>query len=362
MTNFEIFTELMHLGLSIKEEPTDKLLSWMSGENKDAGLREVFQFSMVQGLPSICFDGLQKVFAKGHFKMDEKLNYDWFTTCLSAEMVYDAQQRALSFLANFYAQHGIDMMLLKGYGIADYYPVPKHRPLGDMDIWLFGKQAQADKILSEKLGITVEEDKEHHTVFYLNGIMVENHYEFVNAQSHPTNRLYNEELIRLGKQVFTRSEVGKGSICLPSPTFNALFLFRHMAQHYAGAGINLRHIADWALFLQKEAGAVDWELFLSLAKKTGCFPFWQALMGLTVHYFGISNAQLPMFERDKSLEKKLLNDICIENVYQERVATLMARIKRFKHQRSKIKMVYNENVLTTFIRTGLQSIKYSLKK
>ena len=34
----------------------------------------------------------------------------------------------------------------------------------------------------------------------------------------------------------------------------------------------------------------------------------------------------------------------------------------FKHQRSKIKMVYNENVLTTFVRTGLQSIKYSLKK
>ena len=364
MTRFELFTELMLLGLSLRESPSRALLNFLSEEetSKNQRLREVYQFSMVQGVPSICFDGLQKAFAQGNYQIDQQLNYDWFTTCLSAEMVYDAQQRALSFLANFYAQHGIDMMLLKGYAMAAYYPVPKHRPLGDIDIWLFGKQAQADKILSEKLGIAVEEDKEHHTVFYLNGIMVENHYEFVNASVHSTNRLFNEVLTRLGMQAHAKMSLSKGEIALPTPTFNALFLFRHMAQHYTGSGINFRQVADWVLFLQKEASQVDWPLVLNLIEKTGCKPFFQALMGLSCHYFGLSKDALPAFSREEQLEQKLLQDICQENVYQARPGGVLNKLQRFRHQRSKIKMVIKENVLQTFIRNAFLSVKFSLKK
>lgn len=364
MTRFDLFTELMLLGLSLQEKPSEKLLTFMGGDPayKERLLREVYEFSTIQGLPSICFDGLQKVCANGMFRINESLNYDWFTTVLAAEMTYDAQQRTLSFLSSFYAAHGFDMMVLKGYGLCPYYPVPKHRPLGDIDIWLFGRREEADKILSEKLNIAVEEDKEHHTVFYINGIMVENHYEFVNASSNWANRLFNDELDRLGVVENSRMKVGNGEVVLPSPTFNALFLFRHMAQHYMGTGINFRQIADWVLFLKQDAAQVDWDLVLSLVEKTGCQPFYQALMGITCHYFGLSQAAIPSFERQELWEQKVIQDVCAENVYQMPSRGILDKLKRFKHRRSKIRLVLNENAVQTFIRTALLSLKYSLKK
>lgn len=36
------------------------------------------------------------------------------------------------------------MMVLKGYGLSLNYLKPSHRPCGDIDIWLFGKQKEAD--------------------------------------------------------------------------------------------------------------------------------------------------------------------------------------------------------------------------
>lgn len=78
------------------------------------------------------------------------------------------------------------MMLLKGYGLSKYWPIPNHRPTGDIDIYLMylnseGKEKSrpawecADKLMTEKFGILVDNSHHHHSVFTYKGIMVENH-------------------------------------------------------------------------------------------------------------------------------------------------------------------------------------------
>ena len=69
--------------------------------------------------------------------------------------------RAIAELAGFYNSHGIRMMVLKGSGLNLNYPIPKHRPTGDMDIYLFGKHKEADRLIREKFGIMV--DSGYHT-------------------------------------------------------------------------------------------------------------------------------------------------------------------------------------------------------
>ncbi|MBP5539055.1 MAG: nucleotidyltransferase family protein [Bacteroidales bacterium] len=362
MDHFSVFTQLMLLGLGLREKVPQALRDLLE-ENEDRKtqcLQAVYQLSQEQGFPSVVYDGLQRVFSQGEYTIGEELNYEWFGACLGAEMTYAAQEKTLSYLACFYRYYGMDMMLLKGFGLCPLYPVPNHRPLGDIDIWLFGDLEKGDRLLEEKLGIRVEKDKEHHTVFSVNGIMVENHYEFINLKSHWSNRLFHDALERLGRENPERIRVDRGELFLPSPTFNAVFLFRHLAQHYMGAGINFRQLADWVLFLKRDASKVDWPVLIDLVEKSGCKPFYRAVMGLSVHFFGLSPEHLPAFERAPQWEEQVVQDMLLDNA-TVRGSKLSDRLARFRHQRRKISLVIQESALMTFIRTGLQSIKYSMK-
>lgn len=64
----------------------------------------------------------------------------WLGSSLTIERIYEQHKHVMSELAAFYRAHGIKMFVAKGYGLSLNYPVPNHRPLGDIDIWLFGEQ------------------------------------------------------------------------------------------------------------------------------------------------------------------------------------------------------------------------------
>jgi len=81
------------------------------------------------------------------------------------------------------------MMLLKGLACGVDWPRPEHRPYGDIDIYLFGKQKEADEALRQAQGpgFKVDTSHHHHTVFQWQGFTVENHYDFLNVHHHKSN-------------------------------------------------------------------------------------------------------------------------------------------------------------------------------
>ena len=156
------------------------------------------------------------------------------------------QKLVIVTLAKFFAEHNIKLMILKGYGLSLNYPVPNHRPCSDVDIWLFEErqmpdgttkrysvQQKADKLLREQLNISIDGDKHHHTVFYLDGVMVDNHYDFLNIHAHLSNRIIEQHLQQLTAQPMEQIAVGETTVYIPSPDFHALFLLRHSASHFA---------------------------------------------------------------------------------------------------------------------------------
>ena len=66
------------------------------------------------------------------------------------EARHEAYRKAVMDLASFYNAHGYRMMLLKGDACGGDWPRPEHRPYGDIDIWLFGKQKEADDMVIAK--------------------------------------------------------------------------------------------------------------------------------------------------------------------------------------------------------------------
>lgn len=212
----------------------------------------LLDLAVQQGVPAIVLDGVKDVSPSPFAAGDRLCKMQWVGMVMNMERQYAAYEKVIGELAAFYQQNGINMMLLKGYGLSKYWPVPNHRPVGDIDIYLMGDGnkvwKRADQLLHERLGIEVDNGHHHHSVFIYRGVMVENHYDFVNVHSHRSSRWIERLFKRLAASGHETYMLDNGArIILPSPLLNMLFVARHSACHFAAEGMTLRMLCDWVL-------------------------------------------------------------------------------------------------------------------
>ena len=92
--------------------------------------------------------------------------------------VIGTQKETIKKLSKFFADYGLKMVVIKGYGLSGLYPVPKHRGSGDLDVYFCGKGQYADELIKGK-GIEVKQNEEKHSVYSINGIHIENHASMI---------------------------------------------------------------------------------------------------------------------------------------------------------------------------------------
>lgn len=299
-----------------------------------------------QGVQGLCIDAFERI--PKECRPDKKTLLEWLGRVVPLEQLYQNHFKAIDALSCFYRQYGIKMMLLKGYGLSLYWPKPNHRPAGDMDIYLGGDWRKADKLVSEQLGIKVDDGHEHHTCFFFQGTSVENHYDFVNTKINESAK----ELEALFKRLATFDKplaMGEGVIYLPSPTLNAIFLMRHLGQHFAGSKVTLRQLLDWGFFMQHESDNVDWDLVLSTFKRVGIYRFFQQINAICVDFLGFSESSFPKIEREPALEKRILGDILSPEFGEVKPTgntfwVVWFKTRRFFANRWKRELVFREGI------------------
>lgn len=334
----------------------------------------LFDMSMKQCVPSVVLDGLNKSLAsgpcqdnKGIGKMDK---LKWLSMVLNMERLYTKHESVIAELAAFYQRAGYQMMLLKGYGLSKYWPISNHRPTGDIDIYLMylnpkgkGKSQPAwecaDKLITEKLGIQIDNSHHHHSVFTYKGIMVENHYDFVNVHSHRSNRWIENEFKTLA---LTRNEEyifdNGAKLLFPSPLLNCLFVARHNAIHFAAEHLNLRQLLDWALFVEERHKDIDWDYFWSMAKKMGMEKFVLCIAFIAIEQLSFEKEifHIPNEFKDfQKCEHDLINKV-LDNILHptdeandgKGIAYVINRYKLWKSNLWKHRIVYSDSVVSTF--------------
>ncbi len=353
------FFHLLRIGLGTAKADEGNLVGF-DAFSTDAGAWErLFKMGCEQGVAAIQFDGLQKLIGEGglpsHLQPSREVKMKWFGHTVQVERNHAQHENMITRLGSFYASHDIRMMLLKGYGLSLLYPVPAHRPCGDVDIWLFGEQKRADKLLYEELGVKIDEDHHMHTVFHIDGVMVENHYDFLNAESHLSNREVERELHKLLKIGCEKISVGKSEVYIPPVDFNALFLLRHAAGHFASAEIAIRHVTDWALFVLRHHKDINWDFLEKMARKQNMHLFLHCLNGICIDYLGLSPEVFPDFERERRLEERMMQDV-LNPPYKDKSALgghplrdFCYRWRRWWGNRWKHRMVYREGLFLTFL-------------
>lgn len=311
----EALFALLRLGLSLESNCNNNTDIYTLLDCKK--WRNIFQLSIQQGVNAIAADGLQLLLENPNNKeMLKSLDaaplklqkMQWLGSSLTIERIYEQHKHVMSELAAFYRTHGIKMLVAKGYGLSLNYPVPNHRPLGDIDIWLFGEQKRGDNALSEK-GVKIDYGHHHHTIFNYKGVTIENYSDFLCVPGHRKNASYERILKRLAYEGSVRYEINGEEIYYPSANFNALFILKHSATHFASTEMNLRQLLDWGTFVLKHGRDVDWNFVVKVAKLYNLYHFMNCQNALCVDYLGFPLDVFPAFERNKELETRVLNDI-----------------------------------------------------
>ena len=190
----------------------------------------------------------------------KQLKFQWAMSVDKYEAKHKKYYSVAQELQQFYRQHGIVAVQMKGVGFSSYYNCPSHREGGDIDIYTYSadtskmshKEANelADTLMKQQ-GIEVDNHSYKHSNFVFKGIPVENHKCFVNIYTNPN---FLGKLNVILDKLLNPEEVnfydGEFRIIVPSKEFNTIFISCHAFQHY-GSGIALHHLYDWATILHK---------------------------------------------------------------------------------------------------------------
>lgn len=299
-----------------------------------------------QGLSAIVVDGIERL--PESQRPPKEFLLQWIGDVLqSYEYRYELYLRAIAELVGFYREHGLRVMLLKGYACSLDWPKPEHRPCGDIDIWQFGKQKEADELITREKGIKVDTSHHHHTVFYWRNFMVENHYDFVNVYAERSSAELEKIFKELGMDDTHTIDVYGESIYLPSANLHALFLIRHMISHFASSEINLRQVLDWAFFIEKHTKEIDWEWLLGILKKYHMKDFFNLINAICVDDLGFSSSIFPYVQFEPDLKKRVLNDILSPEFNEKEpnwfIPRLLFKYRRWSANGWKQRLCYRES-------------------
>ena len=346
-----MFLQLIRLGIG-QAEPNDIQLP------ATVDWKELTAMALRHSLSAVLMDAylaLSKAgLLEGGRAMDEDSFLYWTgVTMYAFERRYRAHRDAMAHLAAFYNTHGFKMMVLKGYGCNQTWPVPEHRPCGDIDIWNFGLYREADAALSEAFGIEVSNGHHHHTVFRFEDILVENHYDFVNVHLSRSGAEIERVFKELAMDDRFSTDVNGARVYLPSPDLGGLFQLRHALTHFAAVGINVRHVLDWGFYVKRYTGEMNWDWQREMMERFQMTEFYSCLCAVCVEELGFDPAIFPGCTSCPEQKDRMLEDILHPGYGQPVPAKLLPRLafkfRRWRENAWKRKMCYRENQLAAFL-------------
>lgn len=363
----DAFLKFIRLGIG-----TDETLSLKNHVDWDA----VEAIAERQGLLGVVFDGVKKLKDSRECAADSlPSQVTWL--CWMGKVMQGYEQRsvlykkAVASLAAFYNTHGFKMMVLKGLACGLNWPQPEHRPYGDIDIYLFGKQKEADKALarfmtdphnqsnggsllpaSQDEDFKIDNSHHHHSVFNWKGFTVENHYDFMNVHHHKSNAEIERVLKELAQDDSHFVELHGERVYLPSANLHALFLQKHAMAHFAAVGISLRHLLDWGLYVKAHTDEIDWNWLDGALEKYGMKPAFNIFNAICVEDLGFEARLFPEIQPNPSMKDAVLNEIISpafsKTLPEGLVGRVIYKTRRWRGNAWKHKLCYKDSMWSAF--------------
>ncbi len=197
----------------------------------------------------------------------------------------------------FHALDGIPVVLIKGQSLAVDYPNPARRQPGDIDLLLLPESYEAAKavLLPKATSVLEEETGIYHQGMYFRSIEVEVHGSISTLMSRKLDRKLAAMLQQeFANRPFPTVSIGGEDIPVPSANFNAVYIFVHFLHHYWSAGVGLRQLVDWMVFVSVHKRDIHPVLLEDTLRDLGLLSVWKTFTGFVQEYLGCPAEKLPL--------------------------------------------------------------------
>ena len=206
-----------------------------------------------------------------------------------------------------FSREKIPYVIIKGACSAKYYPDPKLRIMGDVDFVVKKKDLSRAGAILEKEGFIWSEDKEHpaHYVYYKGTSTWEMHWSMsgipTGENGKETRKLFNE--------IIDTAVYDPHGYIIPDEFHHGLVMLIHTARHLINTGIGVRHLCDWAVFVEKFDDTEFKDIFEDKLKACGLWRFAQLLTQLSIKFLGASEKTWAMEDVDEEYLVSMMSDI-----------------------------------------------------
>ena len=214
---------------------------------------------------------------------------------------HDAADKVIAYVSGELAHAGIPSVLLKGQGIACYYPVKGLRQAGDIDLYV--KPSDYEKacgMLTAMFG-QGEEDTDKHRAFHVGGTLELELHRYTETLDNPKqNPIYQAISDRGTSEGIVPVTLAGNEVMTPEDTFNAFYIFHHLWEHTRNMGIGMRQLCDWSVFLRTHKDKLDCDALKKWLTDLHLLDVWQVFGCTAVSALGLEPSEVPFYSARKT--------------------------------------------------------------
>ena len=197
-------------------------------------------------------------------------------------------------------EHGIEPVVLKGFGLALLYPNPALRQIGDTDLFVgiakFHEACTLLRTLPGSYNWGEEFDIGRHYNVEFGNISLEVHRvsaDVEDAKLYPHYAAMEQEGLIDHPQ---RVDYDGLEISIPSKEFVVFFTFYHAWHHYLESGVGWRQLSDVTMALHSYHGQLDVDKLRRWLNTMRVMKPWQTFGYLLVERLGLPEAEMPFYD------------------------------------------------------------------
>ena len=189
---------------------------------------------------------------------------------------YSYREEDVKTIKHIFTEENIPFFLVKGPVIAEKYPIPELRAMGDIDLVVHPEDREkCHAILCKNGFVSQSKQKDREWQYYKNSLETELHDRLVYKEA--VNEKDQDEYFNNCWQYVQGYQLDWN--------FHLLFLIFHLRKHLMNSGAGFRQFMDLAVAAQ--ATETDWKWIKQGLKETGMLTFAQRCYGFINQWFGI---------------------------------------------------------------------------
>ena len=292
-------------------------------ENLD--FKALYKESNEQTVTVLVFDAL----TQDELKLIDKTTLDSFKTRVAYHTVVSSQ---LSYeqgeVLKIMRENAIPCAILKGSSVAQNYPNPDLRVMGDIDLLVPSQFQEKTAELIKNEGTKISKTtNQYHISVKRGNIEIEVH-DKPNGLGLPMEESTKKKLGEIFKNALEKVQI-KGESPTLSTQHQALSLLLHKLSHFLNEGIGLRQLCDWACFVKEVLNEEEFEKLKPTLEEFGLLQFAGAVTRVCCDFLHLPKECAKWaLEFDKDLSAEIIEQIlthgnfgCKENTYGQRLFT-----------------------------------------